>query len=107
MLGALLTVGAYDVKQVSAANERLNTIVQTEQRIETQNEAQFRDLDKEVARLQEKIEHPHLHGVPCLCEGLIGGKQEKVWMSPTPDCDARMIADLGKVFPGLRCRPDE
>jgi microcompartment protein CcmL/EutN len=107
ILIALLGAGGYDVQVVSKANERLSTVVQGEQRIEAQNEQQFRDLDKEVIRLQEEVEHPHLHGAACICSGSIAGKQQSIKMSLSADCDTRAVADLEHMFPGLRCRREE
>jgi hypothetical protein len=107
ILFALLGAGGYDVKVTSTASERLSSVMLAEQRIEAQNETEFRDLDKEIVRLQEEVEHAHLHGAACVCDGSIGGKRQSVRMSLSADCDNRAITDLEHTFPGLRCRREE
>lgn len=104
---ALLAVGGYDVAQVSKGAERLGAVVQSEQKLETQDDARFRELERQLDQVREEVEQPHLHGVPCVCEGQVEGRRQTLRMSLGPDCDARTAAGLERAFPGLRCRPED
>lgn len=98
-------ISAYDTGEIQVLRQQFATTT-VESRID-KDERRLDSIDKKLAVLQENIEHPHTHGVPCSCVGTIGHRQEKFQISLGADCDSKTIDDLRKTFPAFRCHPLE